>query len=348
MPKSKSSRDQASSRIQTSHASAASALNEASGASAARGPIQTSSPKPTRDSSQANNQQSIDTLNLEEILARLEANEETEKPSILFSKESIQSIITDLESDITNNSFVNANYAHIDLTMMPRLVEHENSQYPEMNLQFTMNPESLVKSIQKAITRGISSSKFLVGIEGEEPHFGILDHQTINNKTSLILFESTNFTNMNAQILGLTIKSIIEDSQLPYCYFSMAEVNLQESSSESGIISLVFAKKLHLEAEKLKVMHNDNIRGILCKQGAALSYQTVDNYLPGVFYKHSQTGRRITKYMRANPEYSNKSVNNKDEILPHRFDRYSVMLEDKVVSCSSQKKRIQKYKSLIR
>ncbi|AQX28372.1 MULTISPECIES: YopJ/AvrA family T3SS effector serine/threonine acetyltransferase [unclassified Bartonella] len=341
MFKSKNQKDQASGGDDT--------LSEIQGASAARGPIQTSSPKSTKDPSQASNPQKSesDALELEELLARLETSEET-KPSILFSKKSLQGVIADLENDIKNNKFTNVDYAHIDLTMMPRLVERENSQNPGLNLQFTMNPDSLIKSIHRTVNNGITSSRFLVGLEGEEPHFAVIDHQTINKKTSLILFDTTRFMNMNAQILGLTMKSAIEDSQLPYCYFSMAEINLQENSSESGILSLVLAKKLYLEADKLKVMHQDNIKGILSKKGTALHYKNVDSYLPGTFYKHSQTGKRLTEYVRENPDYSHKSVNKKDETLHHRLDRHLVMMEDKVVSCSPQKKRIQKYKALVR
>ncbi|AQX17970.1 MULTISPECIES: YopJ/AvrA family T3SS effector serine/threonine acetyltransferase [unclassified Bartonella] len=304
----------------------------------ASGPIQTSSPLNS-------------STTLEELITHLEtskANEATEKPSILFNKKALKSVISDLENDITNSSFVDANYAHMDLTMMPRLVKQENDKCPEINLQFITSPEKLVKSIQKVANQGIPSSRFLMCLEGNDPHFAIIDQQTIANRTSLILFETTKFAHMNAEILGVTVKSAIEAAQLPYCYFSMAEMNLQADSSESGIISLLFAKKLHLEADKLKVMHQDNISGILCKRGVPLPYHKVDEYLPGTFYKHAQTGKRIAKYVNTNREYFIKKINNKDEILHHRLDRHSVLLEDKVVSCSSQKKRIQKYKALVR
>ncbi|OPB31189.1 YopJ/AvrA family T3SS effector serine/threonine acetyltransferase [Bartonella sp. AR 15-3] len=356
---------------QTNDPSQASGLNQASGFNQASGPIQTSSPLnssatleelltrlgPLKAQASGLNQdsgpiQTSSPLNssatLEELLSRLEANETTEKPSILFSKKALQNVISDLENDITNSSFVDANYAHIDLTIMPHLVEQENNKCPGINLQFITDPEQLVKSIQKVINQGIPSSRFLISLEGNDPHFAIIDQQTIANKTSLILFETTKFTHMNAEVLGVTVKSAIEAAQLPYCYFSMAEINLQANSSESGIISLLFAKKLHLEANKLKVMHQDNISGILCKRGIPLPYHKVDEYLPGAFYKHAQTGKRISQYVDKNRQYFTKTINNKDEILHHRLDKHSVLLDNKVVSCSSQKKRIEKYKALVR
>ncbi|MDD9334242.1 MAG: YopJ family acetyltransferase, partial [Bartonella sp.] len=84
----------------------------------------------------------------------------------------------------------------------------------EINLQFITDPEQLVKSIQKVINQGIPSSRLLVSLEGNPPHFAIIDQQTIADKTSLILFETTKFTHMNAEILGVTVKSAIEAAQL--------------------------------------------------------------------------------------------------------------------------------------
>ncbi|WP_317993612.1 YopJ/AvrA family T3SS effector serine/threonine acetyltransferase [Bartonella gliris] len=285
---------------------------------------------------------------LESLLARLEAITPEKKTSLMFSNQSLKSIIADLEQDIANGSFTNKNYVYTDLTMMSALVEKANDRHVAMNIQLAMPPQSLVETIKKTVDSGAESARFLISAEGEGAHFSVIDYRDFSSRKSLILFETTNFRNPAAQMLAVMSKSAIEDSQLPSCYFSMAEMNIQKHSSGSGIVSLALAKKLYLEYPKLLRMHIDNINGDLCKEGVPLSSDKVDRYLPTSFYKHAYRERRIRQYVKENPEALHEIVNKKGENLLERARKNLTLVVGEHFSVSTHKKRIQEYKSLMR
>ncbi|WP_208433533.1 YopJ/AvrA family T3SS effector serine/threonine acetyltransferase [Bartonella taylorii] len=300
---------------------------------------------PTHSSSQIQ-ESDIANESLESLLARLETSAAQEEDTA-FSHKKLKDIIVNLEKDIADGSWISAYYADIDLRMMPNLVKQANHKYPEMNLKLAMNPEDLSLLIKGAIDNGVQSSRYIVNTGTSRIHFAAIDHQTVDNKTSLILLEPTTFNNMSAALLGLRTRQAIEDCQLPHCHFSMAELDIQRSSSECGILSLALAKKLYLESEKLTKMHKDNIDGILCEPDTPLSSKKLDTYLPASFYKHTQGRKRLKEYMELNPETENTKVNKKDETLRERFDKNLVTTEEKTISVSPHRKRVTEYKSLM-
>ncbi|EJF74305.1 YopJ family type III secretion system effector serine/threonine acetyltransferase [Bartonella alsatica] len=283
---------------------------------------------------------------LESPLARLEKSG-IQKEKAPFSQEKLKGIITDLENDITSGHWINAYYADIDLRMMPALVDHANCKYPEMNLKLALTPEDLSRSIKETIDAGIKSSRYIINSGSSRIHFAVIDHQTIDNKTSMILYEPTTFSNMFAALLELSTKQAIKDCQLPNCHFSMVELDIQRSSSECGIFSLALAKKLYRESNKLERMHKDNINGVLCEPDTPLSSEKLDKYLPVTFYKHAQSRTRLEEYIKTNLEAINEKVNKKDETIIERFDKNLVKINDKTVSVSSHRKRISEYKSIL-
>ncbi|WP_236823844.1 MULTISPECIES: YopJ/AvrA family T3SS effector serine/threonine acetyltransferase [unclassified Bartonella] len=264
-------------------------------------------------------------------------------------KEVLEGVITRLENDITDGSWIRKDYVSIDFKMMPALIKQANSKYPAMNLKLAMTSEDLCLSIKTTINDGVQSSRFITDVlNGSIPHFVVIDHKTIDRKTSLILFEATKLDHEVSNILISRMKRVIEASQLPDCYYSIVEMDIQRSFSECAIFSLALAKKLYRETDKLERIHKDNINGVLCDRKSYLSYDKLDKYLPVTFYKHAQGIRRINEYVKSNPETANKFVNKKNETIFERFSRNSILVSEKNVSISSHRKRIAEYKSLIR
>ncbi|WP_317993805.1 YopJ/AvrA family T3SS effector serine/threonine acetyltransferase [Bartonella gliris] len=286
---------------------------------------------------------------LESFLARLEAtvSKTPELEDIAHNPEKLQELITNLESDIASGEWLRANYAEMDLKMMPALVKQANTKYPEMQLKYATNPEELASSIKETINEGVQSSRFITNTGQSGIHFAVIDHQTINNETSLILIEPASFDKLNAGIMGARVKIALEKLNLPNCHFSMVEMNIQQSNSECGIFSLALAKKLHTEADKLMRLHRDNVNGVLCEPNTPLPSDQLDQYLPPSFYKHTQGRKRFKKYIERNPEAENTKVNKKGETLRERFEKSLVKTEGKTVSVSSHRKRTSEYKSLM-
>ncbi|CBI75931.1 Effector protein yopJ (Virulence factor yopJ) [Bartonella clarridgeiae 73] len=265
-----------------------------------------------------------------------------------FSNASLENIITDLENDIANNYWHNRVYAERDFKMMPALVKQANDKYPEMNLKLIKEPIDFVSSFKKTIKKGIQSSRYIVSAGGDyQSHFGVVDHQTLNNKISLILFEPARFDLTKPAILGAKMQIIME-TRLSHCYFSMAEMDIQRSISECGIFSLAIAKKLYRQSDKLEKLHIDNIKGDQWDRGIHLSYNLLDKYLPVSFYKHTQGMRRIKEYIEKNPGSEDEIVNKKNQTIVERFEENLVILPSKSISVSIHKKRVSEYKSLMR
>ncbi|WP_208438131.1 YopJ/AvrA family T3SS effector serine/threonine acetyltransferase [Bartonella taylorii] len=264
--------------------------------------------------------------------------------------ETLESIIARLESDITDGSWIYVNDARTDLRMMPALVEQANRKYPPMKLKFSATPKDLAISIKNAINDGIQSSRFIANIRNDGGiHFAVIDHKVINNKASLILFESATLNHTALGMFAVMAKTAFEKYRLPHCYFSIVEMDIQRSSYECGIFSLALAKKLYLESDKLEKIHKDNIDGVLYEPDTPfLSYDKLDKYLPVTFYKHTQSVNRLNKYLKSNPGAENEIINKKDQTIFERFDNNSTVIGDKKLSVSPHKKRIYEYKSLMR
>ncbi|AQX28217.1 MULTISPECIES: YopJ/AvrA family T3SS effector serine/threonine acetyltransferase [unclassified Bartonella] len=271
------------------------------------------------------------------------------KYNFIFWKDSLLEVnVTRLENDIIHGSWFDMCYEELDFEMMPTLIKRANEKYPLMNLKFSATPEDVPILIQNTIDDNIQSSRLIVNVGNDRIHFSVIDHQTLNNKTSLILFEPVSFIHMKPAILAMKVKIALEASRLP-CHFSIVEMDIQRSYSECGIISLALAKKLYNEADKLERLHRDNINGVLYKSDTFfVSYDQLDKYLPVTFYKHTQSVNRLNEYIKSNPEAKNEIINKKNEVIFERFDKNSVIINDKKVSYSPHKKRIYEYRSLMR
>ncbi|EJF79682.1 YopJ/AvrA family T3SS effector serine/threonine acetyltransferase [Bartonella doshiae] len=263
--------------------------------------------------------------------------------------ETLESIIARLENDITNGNWIDTFYGKIDLKMMPALVKQANKKYPQMKLKFSPTPEDIPTLIKNTIDDGIQSSRIIVNLEDDAIHFAVIDHKTVDDKISLILFESVAFKHMPPTMLAMRAKIALEESQLPNYHFSMVEMDIQRSASECGIFSVALAKKLYLESNKLRRLHKDNVNGILCKPDTLfVSSDELDHYLPVTFYKHVQSVNRLNEYIKSNPQAKKEIVNKKGENIHKRFNKNSVVIESKNVSVSPHKKRVSEYKALIR
>ncbi|MHC8397962.1 YopJ/AvrA family T3SS effector serine/threonine acetyltransferase [Pseudomonas sp. MDT1-17] len=229
------------------------------------------------------------------------------------SNEFLETNIARLESDIADGSWINTQYALADIEVMPALVNQANNKYPGINLEFVMTPQDLPTAIKKAIDGRIESSRFIINFGDGGIHFSVIDYKVVNNKMSLILFEPANFNSMGPALLAYRAQMAIERYPLPDCCFSAVEMDIQRSSSECGIFSLVLAKKLHRESDILQRIHKDNIDGVLYGSDTHfLPRKQLDTYLPLTFYKHTQGMNRLNEYMHSNPGAENQIINKKN------------------------------------
>lgn len=265
-----------------------------------------------------------------------------------LNTEALTCIVERLESEIIDGSWINISYEETDLEVMPFLVAQANKKYPELNLKFVMSVHELVSSIKETRMEGVESARFIVNMGSSGIHISVVDFRVMDGKTSVILFEPAACSAFGPALLALRTKAVLEREQLPDCYFAMVELDIQRSSSECGIFSLALAKKLHLESMNLVKIHEDNICERLCGEEPFLSSDKADRYLPVSFYKHTQGVQRLNEYVEANPAAGNSIVNKKNETLYERFDNNAVMLNDKKLSISAHKKRIDEYKSLLK
>ncbi|OPB31188.1 YopJ/AvrA family T3SS effector serine/threonine acetyltransferase [Bartonella sp. AR 15-3] len=267
----------------------------------------------------------------------------------LSQTEDLENIITNLENDIANGDWLNTTYTEGDFQIMPALIKQANNKYPEMHLTLIKEPRDFVASILKKIKNGIKSSRYIINVGGNDDlvHFAVVDHQTIDNKTSLILFEPARFSLPIPAILGAKMQTVIE-TRLPHCYFSLAEMDIQRSMSECGIFCLFLAKKFYRHSDKLEKLHRDNIKGDQWDRIAHLSHDLLDTYLPINFYKHTQGVRRLQEYIDKNPGSEDKIINKKNETISDRVNKNIVVLKGKCISISAHKKRVTEYKSLMR
>ncbi|UNE53961.1 YopJ/AvrA family T3SS effector serine/threonine acetyltransferase [Bartonella machadoae] len=267
--------------------------------------------------------------------------------SLPLSPTKLQDLITSLEKDLSSGYWLLADYEDTDFTMMLALVKQANRKYPDLHLKFTLTAHDFTLSLKEALANGIQSSRYIINTQERGNHFAVIDHRTIENKTSVILFESTTFmNNTSATLLALRTRQALH-RELPECHFSIAEMDIQRSSSECGIFSLALAKKLHIEAHKLARIHQDNINGVLCEPNTPLPSEKLDTYLPVSFYKHTQGRRRLEQYIKSNPGTENEKVNKKGETLYERFEKNLTSPENKTLSISAHSKRISEYKSAL-
>ncbi|WP_375671786.1 MULTISPECIES: YopJ/AvrA family T3SS effector serine/threonine acetyltransferase [unclassified Bartonella] len=264
-----------------------------------------------------------------------------------FNRAELKDIIAGLEKHNADGSWIKNYYDILDLYMMPALVDQANRKYPEMNLKLTSPPDGFALALKETLEKGIKSSRLIVNAQDRGIHFAVVDHQTIDNKTSLIFFEPTLLRDTLPALLALRTRQSIEHHQFPNIHFAMVEMDIQRSSSECGMFSLSLAKKLYLEAQKLERLHKDNIKGVLCEPDTPLPAEKLDPYLPARLYKHVQGRRRLGEYLKANPEAAQEKVNKKGETLNERFERSLVATETKTVSVSQHRKRATEYKSLM-
>ncbi|WP_348641141.1 YopJ family acetyltransferase, partial [Bartonella tribocorum] len=78
----------------------------------------------------------------------------------------------------------------------------------------------------------MKSSRFIIYTKGRGIHFAVIDHQTINDKVSVIFFEPATFNNINQAMLAVKTQSALKFHKLPNCSCTIAEMDIQRSSSE--------------------------------------------------------------------------------------------------------------------
>lgn len=268
-----------------------------------------------------------------------------------FSKQKLNDIIASLERDLLDGSWIkegaNRKHEEIDLQLMPALVEQANRKHQDLNLQFFTDCDHYAGSLKEAITNGVPSSRAIIALDCGMVHFAVVDQRTMGDQTSVILFEPTKCDHLMSHMLASRMQTAIDDYQLPHCHFAIAEMGIQHSPSEAGIISLALTKKFHTRYHDVTQMHENNVRGLLCKPDEVVPSDKVDQYLSVRFYKHTQDRERLEKYIAANPGSKHRIVNKQYETLQERFDKNVIKEANADCSASAHRKRVKEYKALM-
>lgn len=293
------------------------------------------------------------------IVSGLEVWEDKTKSFI----ENLESTIENLKSDINRwEHREKILYSRRDLELMPKMVQVNNDQHPDLNLKFSKNPETLKEIVDSIKNEKYTSFRIIVnrGAEGHI-HFSVIDGRVINGKTSLILFEPVEMKNIFASNLASKSAETLL-SEICDVHFCAAEMNIQKSFAECGIFSLDIAKKLQIKFNELSKMHEDNINGLLQKNTTEhnkkyyLPYKHTDTYLPADFYTYTQSESRLKSYADVN-KYQGKIAlkyfnNTSKQLKTLRQDlntgEFKMTMEDKRVSVEAYIGRISEYTTVLK
>lgn len=270
------------------------------------------------------------------------------KKDIVNSNGKLINTIKRLENDIADGSWSKKAYAEMDIEMMPLMVSRANKKYPDMNLYFLNDPVDVVDLIQKNLLQGKHFFRCITNMGNDGIHCALIDCKIINDKISLILFDSSSKECSGSNLLGIRLTLALKRHPIPECFFVMFEMDLQRSISECGIFSLALAKRVHLESDRIEKIHQDNCAGKFSKVSGFLDSNEVDKYLPPSLLKHVQSINRLNKYIQKHPEHKVSTVNKKGLNIVGRFFKNLVSVDNKKMSISLHKKRISEYGALLK
>ncbi len=276
------------------------------------------------------------------------ANISESKMNRVESNRGLINSITRLENDIADGSWSKKAYAEMDIEMMPLMVARANKKYPDMHLEFLNNPADIIGLIERNLSQGKGVFRCITNMGTDGIHCAVIDCKIINNKISLILFDSSNKVCSGANLLGIRLTVALKRHLIPDYSFVMFEMDLQRSISECGIFSLALAKKIHCESDEIGKIHQDNCAGKFSEASGFIPYNKVDEYLPPSLLKHVQSITRLNKYMDIHPEHKVSVVNKNGESVTERFFKNLVTVNHKQMSVSLHKKRIYEYSSLLK
>lgn len=137
------------------------------------------------------------------LATHLEHSNSAKGKNIPFDRKKLKAIIAGLEDDILTGRWFTADYASTDLQLMSALIEQANSKYPEMHLQLVPSSHHFALALKDTLENGIQSSRFIIYTKDRGIHFSVIDHQTIDDKTSVVFFEPTTLNNMKPAVLAL-------------------------------------------------------------------------------------------------------------------------------------------------
>lgn len=267
-----------------------------------------------------------------------EPNKET-----LKNKGMLIDLIKQLENDITDGSWSKKTYTDMDIKMMPLMIAGANKKNPNLHLEFLNNPCDIGSVIENMMSQTKHSFRCITNMGEDGIHFAVIEGRIINNKISLILFDSSNRHYKASNLLGIRLTLALENPLLPECFFVMFAMNIQRSTSDCGIFSLALAKKIHHESEIIDNIHQKNIAGEFKDTAGFMFCHEIDKFLPPSLFKHVQSGSRLGEYIDAHPESKSRVINKKGESIFERFCRNLVSVNNKEMSISLHKKRIHEY-----
>lgn len=264
------------------------------------------------------------------------------------NKENFLKVIMRLENDITDGIWHKESYANIDIEMMPAMIARANKKYPDFHLNILNNPCDLGGLIDDMMSQGKQSFRCITNAGEDGIHFAVLDGRFINNKLSLVLFDSSNEKLLATNLLGFRLMLVLSRHSLPEYSFSMFAINIQRSLSECGIFSLALAKKLHRESQQIEKIHQDNILGKFKKQRGFIPYCEIDGYLPPSFFKYAQSINRLNEYIKTHSKSNDNRDKKRYSNIIERFLKNLVSVDNKKMSVSLHKKRIAEYRALMK
>lgn len=264
------------------------------------------------------------------------------------NKQGLIRVIKRLENDITDGSWNKKSYAEMDIEMMPSMLARANEKYPNLNLYFLKNPRDIGILIDKVLQQGKKYFRCVTNMGEEGIHCAVLDGKIINNKISLILFDSSSEQYNASNLLGIRLMLALKRHSLPEYFFTMFAMNIQRSLSECGIFSLTLAKKIHRASQQIEQIHHDNISGKFKRQSGFISHREIDHYLPPDFFNYVQSINRLNEYIDVHSKSNDSHVKIKCAKVVERFFKNLVLVDNKKISVSLHKKRIAEYKHCLK
>ncbi|MNJ34525.1 Effector protein YopJ [compost metagenome] len=255
-------------------------------------------------------------------------------------QKNLDQCISEVKDALSSERWHTVQFGHHDARLMPGLIEYANQSTPGLNLMRALSPHVAVGLIQDSLVDGIDSGRIIVNMGSQRFHWSALDFRVLNDKISIISFESASSKYIGPAALDADLSDQFAERMQGRNYsFHTIFMDIQRSPSGCGIFSLVTAKKLHQHHDEVTRLHELNIEG-------KIQTTDKDTLLPPELMKHTQSKTRLAEYIDNHPGADLEEINKKNQTLMDRQKSYAKTTDEKVMITSIHEKRLNLYEKL--
>ena len=252
-----------------------------------------------------------------------------------INTERLESYIGKIDESLGKTQISSRLSSATDLHFMPSLIQMVNTKKKGINAHFANDPNEFVEIVNNLIENQILNAKIIVNLEFSRIHFIAFDVCIKEGNISLIGFESATLVSLGASMLAFQCHVLL--SKIPKLVLAIIEMDLQRSNGECGIFSLAMIKTMHKEQKQMEILHERNIKKDLpITMGIIIPIDNANKLLPPSFMKHSQSMRRLKRYLKAYDGAEHTVINKKGETLLVRQQRFfgQIQVNEKTISQS--------------